>query len=188
MALSIEFGHIYTDESPGEEHVVGAGMARGLLESLGGPADVVVLVDNYNPEIHTLSIEDYLRYLNDQSGVVPDAVAYESDMVGPALDLMKTMPDGRIRRSYERYLEVHEKLPCSLLTTAWYLVRLGQLRPRVPIDGLRPADELINILPARFDDVERKVMENIAAYRPELISQIRHMSIADTHIPVREYF
>ncbi len=189
---SVEYAHIYTDEAFGDEQHQGTILARDVILTLQ-PHTVtkVILIDNYNPAMHTLQVSHYLNQLA-QAGLAPDGYVFEADMVPHADTMLNHVVDRRLRRSYERYIELKNHFPCSLLAATWYFMRLGiivadsrALGPQA-IKLLRPADILINILPERFEALERTVDKLIAGSdRPETLKQIRRIFFPDVNVSTR---
>jgi hypothetical protein len=169
MRYSIEFGHIYTDESFNHEHELSVEAVLAHRRSLGSDhsASSVVLVDDYNATEHLLDIPAYLDQLS-AIGVAPDFYCYESALVGFTDELMGQIQDKRIKSSYQRYVATKGKVPCSFLTAVWYLVRLGVLAPREAIQSyggrdFQSADQLVNVLPERYRPVEHKAAKLLNA-------------------------
>lgn len=166
LVYSVEFFHIYTDETIGDTHRASLNYLREAKKAWGVEQDLIVLIDNYNPENHILSGEDVLLYL-EAEGFVPDYFAFEGDMVANAQTLLDSLTSKKLKRSYDKYISSRNKYPCSLLTASWYLTRLG----RLPNDSViksptekdyRVAQKLINILPLDYRDVEMRALELIA--------------------------
>lgn len=167
LVYSVEFFHIYTDETIGDTHKASLNYLREARKAWGVEQDLIVLIDNYNPENHILSGEDVLLYLGEE-GFVPDYFAFEGDMVANAQILLDSVTSKKLKKNYSRYIEAHNKYPCSLLTASWYLTRLGKLPYE---DNLikspegkqyRAAQRLINILPLDYKSVELRALELIA--------------------------
>lgn len=165
---NLEYAHIYTDESFGQEHMIATKVALHYVAA-SDKANIVtsVLIDNYNPDQHTLDVGHFMSQLGG-AGLAPDMYAYEADMVDYVEPMLAMMTSSRLRRSYARYIELKNHVPCSFLAAIWYLMRLGVFTPgrhMMTILGqdYRSADELVNVLPHRFLAVEKKVMEIIAA-------------------------
>ena len=163
---SIEFFHIYTDEKIGDVHTASLDYLKGLQKSWGDlSSSLIVLIDDYNPTKHTLSKKDVIDYLTQES-MIPHFWAMESAMVPSANILLEEITDKKLQNSYRSYIAKNKKYPCSLLTAAWYLTRLGQLDDNGVINGLSediyiPADRLINILPSSCKQVEKRTRKLI---------------------------
>lgn len=166
---SIEYSHIYTDETFSQEHRSSVlALKQHLPKFVDKVVDKVVFIDNYNTTKHILDIEGFLNIIKEE-GVAHDYFVFEADMVPYKNQLLDAIEDRKIKREYERYIDTHGKLPCSFLTAAWYLIRLGYFQP---IEGIiygknskqfKPAHKIINILPERFQAVELKTRKLIAA-------------------------
>ena len=160
---NIEFFHIYTDEAIGNEHTASIPHLR-RMQRQAPEASTIILVDNYNPKRHTLTIDEILHFL-EQQAVAPDFYAYEADMVAAGRQLLASVTKPHLQRSYQKYIDTHSKLPCSLLAAAWYLVRLGVLKaPIYAAESAKdfvPAQKLVNILPEHYRGVERRAAELI---------------------------
>lgn len=166
---SIEYSHIYTDESFNDEHRRGIAELKEQLPKLKDKiVDKVVFIDNYNSTNHILDIEGFLSSVREE-GVAHDYYVFEADMVSYADQLFSVITDRRVRKSYESYIERHNKLPCSFLTTIWYFIRLGYFEPNAGIiygkdvASFVPAKHIINVLPERFCDVEVRTLKLITA-------------------------
>ncbi|MCA9324570.1 hypothetical protein KDA23_00675 [Candidatus Saccharibacteria bacterium] len=154
---NVEYFHIYTDEKIETRHVEGLESLRALHQAWSFDYDKILLIDNYNPTLHTLSAQQVLEYLASK-GMSPDFWAYEGDLVENAKLLLEQMNESKLKRSYLKYIDAHNKYPCSLLTAAWYLTRLGKLDTSV-IRSVSdtvyvPADRLFNLLPEDYKPVE----------------------------------
>jgi len=90
------------------------------------------------------------------------------------------------RRSITRWSEKHGgKLPCSLMTAAWYLTRLGvfPMPPDRLNDALAPAaSNLLNVLPDIYQDNEREVLHLLDEVDPRLRTRITQWD-TDTERP-----
>ncbi len=181
LVYSIEFFHIYTDETINDTHKASLNYLKEARKAWGVEQDLIVLIDDYNPENHILSDEDVLLYLESE-GIAPDYFAFEGDMVPNAQKLLDSVTSKRLKKSYLRYIESRKKYPCSLLTASWYLTRLGKL----PYSGgiikspaekeYREAQKLINILPLDYKDVEHRALELVANSEwPEAVSNIQDL-------------
>jgi hypothetical protein len=164
---SIEFFHIYSDEVIGVRHtrsIEYLEVAQKLCEST---YDLVILIDNYNPKEETLALDTVLDYLGSKN-VSPQYYAYEKDLVANAQTLLEGITDHKLKKDYTRYVAKHEKYPCSLLTAAWYLTRLGALEKDDIIHAVPGNDvpyqastHLFNILPEAYTAIEQKALKII---------------------------
>lgn len=162
---SIEFFHIYTDETINDSHKASLNYLNAAREAWNVDADLVILIDNYNPTSHTLSVDGVFDYLA-ESGYPSLFYAYEADMVSAAQALLDSLTSAKLRKKYLNYINGHGKYPCSLLTAAWYLTRLGvfsqdTIKARNMDTEIRPADRLLSVLPKDYREVEMKALKLI---------------------------
>ncbi len=161
--FNLEFAHIYTDEKISPNHLASADM---VMEITSASPDInyvsSILIDNYNAHDDGFDIQKYLGKLEDH-GVKPDFYALESDLIPAAEDLLASITKPKILRMHRSYIERKGKYPCSLLTAAWYLIRLGAIDHtgiiKVNNTSLKPSDiksdRLINVLPTTFQEIEK---------------------------------
>lgn len=164
---SIEFFHIYTDEQIGPEHNASIEYLREASTAWKVDHNLIVMIDNYNPTTHILSADMVFEHLQN-NGVMPSFWAFEGDMPQNAKTLLESLPNNKLRRSYEKYIDKNGKYPCSLLTASWYLTRLGvfdtePIRSTEQGRSYEAADRLINILPLGYKEVELRAKKIIAA-------------------------
>jgi len=167
---SIEFAHIYTNESFSQEHIKAVEILREKeLELKDKRLSYVklVMIDNYNPSDHILNIDNFFQDLKKVGGN-SDAFIFEADLVQYkdfALDLMSK----RHENSYRKYIKENGKIPCSFLIYVWYMIRLGIIEIKVgsqihllnkDLNTIK-GEKIINILPERYKSVEKKAMEAI---------------------------
>lgn len=167
LEYSVEFFHIYTDEIINGRHTMGLEYLKAIEATWSLNYKRIILVDNYNPDYHTLSAEDVLKYLEKQK-MLPDYWAYEKDLVNNAQLFLESVSNRKLRNSYLRYVEKTNKYPCSLLTAAWYLTRLGYLEAGDIIkstNSVNPdykvVDRLFNLLPQDYKNIEERAKELI---------------------------
>ena len=161
----VEFFHIYTDEKIGPTHEASLYYLQEAKRAWSFNHKLILLIDDYNPKDHVLSPEEVLSYLGEH-GALPDFWAREGDMVDNAKLLLNSLTSNKLRKNYTRYVEQHNKYPCSLLTAAWYLTRLGALPNNSLIkstseDEYIPSTRLINILAQDYKPVELRALELI---------------------------
>lgn len=158
---SIEYFHIYTDEAVGREHLEGLDHLHRLIgERQLGRAEyrLCVLVDDYSRPDKQF---DYVKLLQglEKRGSRPDYLTREHELTPAADEVLGMVADTRRRRGLLRYID-RKGYPCSLLTAAWHLARLGRLR-YIPSSITAHAERLINILPERFrvyEDEARRII------------------------------
>ena len=156
---NVEYFHIYTDEHIETRHTEGLESLRAIEKSWSFAYDRIILIDNYNPLEHVTTAKDVIAYLEEQ-GMAPDFWANEGDMVPNAQRFLDSLADSKLKRSYQKYIAMHGKYPCSLLTATWYLTRLGHFDMSV-IQSLSeetytPAKRLFNLLPQDYEPVEQR--------------------------------
>lgn len=168
--VSIEFAHVYGDETFGPEHRAGLLETRHLRQSpdyAGLTSSLVVLIDDYNPGTVSLDLGRFVGTLS-RHGAAPDHVVFESSLVETATFLLECV-EGREGRGLRRYIESRRRIPCALLLAAWHLVRLGTLPLPMEAGKTRAVftdrplvgNESLTILPARFASVEQRALEII---------------------------
>jgi hypothetical protein len=162
---NVEFFHIYTDETINEEHLKSVEYLKAVQTAWGIEPSLIILIDDYNSTEEKLSSKEIIKYLENQ-GTKPTHYAFESKLVNNAKILLEAIEDPKTKKNYERYIAKRGKLPCSLLTAAWYLTRLGALPHKKVIKSLgrqnyKIADRLINILPRDYKPIELKAYELI---------------------------
>lgn len=167
IEYSIEYSHIYTNETFSKEHTKSiANLVRYLPDLKKNQYQICVLIDDYNPSEDLLDINKFFNSLK-QLQATPDYFAYESKMGEYKDEMLKAIKNNKVRKQYERYISEKNKLPCSFMTGIWYLIRLGVFDPKKSIEekaeSFTPSQRLINILPERFRAVEAKTLELIGA-------------------------
>lgn len=165
--VSVELLHIYGDEQIGEEHTSDISRYLEMCLVLPESHSVVVLIDDYNtplnPRLPELAISLLVSH-----GVGVAHVAMESALVPNAEHLVSTLTSRRLRESHVKYREHKGVWPCSLLTAAWYLTRLGRLPASgifLPVDHQvwSPAAKVVNILPEGYRAVEKRAAQIMRA-------------------------
>lgn len=161
VSHNVEYFHIYTDEKINGRHIKGLEYLLELEKTWDFSFTNIVLIDNYNPTKATITAAEILRYLKKQ-GVAPDYWAFEKDMVKDANILLDQITNNRLKRNYLRYIEQHNKYPCSLLTAVWYLKRLGyieignSIRQYSAKKPYEPTSYLLNVLPHDYSQTEAR--------------------------------
>ena len=196
--MSIEFAHVYSDQSFMREHAVGVSRTVEEIGSLRAErltSSLTVLIDDYNPQEFLLDVSDFLSDIQ-LSGVVPNYVLFESELQPMAIALLDRL-QGRVAKSLARYVESRGHVPCSLFVAAWHLLRLGVAdlgtppmyalaevsrngseppSPHHPFAGRRS----LTILPTRFRDVEARALEIIrASPYARLSTRVGHIFFED---------
>jgi hypothetical protein len=165
---SIEFFHIYMDETIGPQHTASIDYLRKVQEAWSNH-ELTILLDDYNAKEKNITPDEILEFL-DSRGVKPDFWAYESELVANSNILLDKITKPKLKDQYLRYISQRHKYPCSLLAASWYLTRLGKLDHegvlRSPnggnLNNFVPAGRLINILPLSFKPVEERILNLIA--------------------------
>jgi hypothetical protein len=177
---SIEFFHIYTDEKISARHTASVEYFKELQKSWSFPYEPIILIDNYNPKQHTLKKDDVIDYMKDQK-IDLNFWAYEKDMIANAELLLSSLKSNKLLKGYRKYIGNTKKYPCSLLTAAWYLTRLGYIDSSNLIKSIKqeveykPASRLFNILPNEYKIIEAKAKELINnSYHSEAVDKIQN--------------
>lgn len=162
---SIEYFHIYTDEIISDYHARSLQYLAEAQKAWQFDLNLIVLIDNYNPQVHTLTKDNVLEYLKGHN-MTPDYIAFEGDLLINAKLLLESLTSPKLRSEYDKYIQRNNKYPCSLLTATFYLTRLGRLDYKDCIKGVFdaefiPANKLINILPATYQPVEARAFQII---------------------------
>jgi len=166
---SVELMHIYADQTYSAEQTTGAVLANQLVRELGSEEfTTCILIDNYNPEVSSLDIGDFLTTAEEHAGKI-DYWAFEAAMAPYERALMGMVRVPSVYKRYRGYIDKRGKLPCSFLTAVWYLLRLGILIPDTGTIKSRyaasftPASRLVNVLPSRFEKTEQHALELISS-------------------------
>lgn len=155
------------------------------------------MIDDYNPLSITLNEQELLSELTKQGATV-DFVAYESQFVGIAEQLIRELPfeqKHRVRFStrdtiiwrqagqtigLKNYSATTPKYTCAILSAAWTLCRLGAFPfPAKSIStqtNKTPyAEKIITFLPKKYQATEEKMKQIIAATRfQSLLPRVEH--------------
>ena len=166
LKYNVEFFHIYADEEISPVHTKSIDYLKSAAKAWDVDATLSILIDDYNSKAINVVPESVYEYLKNE-GMAPHFWAYESDMIGYVHSFLESMTDKHTLKGYKTYISQHNKFPCSLLTTVWYLVRLGVFEPSIihSFDGVsakyQTPDRLISILPEQFRTIEEKVVKNL---------------------------
>lgn len=170
---SIEFCHIYLNETFSTEHELSISVVKELIQKfdLETTYSLNVLVDDYNATEQLLDLEDFKKRLKDE-GTKPDYLASEARLAHYANVLLDQMRNGKLKKSYERYIFDKGFVPCSFMIAIWYLLRLGLIEQEQDFlvyekNGGHSKSfigkKLISVLPERFRGVEDKASAIIKA-------------------------
>ncbi|MFH0854797.1 MAG: hypothetical protein V1891_04905 [bacterium] len=165
---NIEYAHIYSDCLFGYEQRESIKVLKKLiieLERSHKSYSLSILIDEYNPSIHRLKIDDFIKLL-DKLGALPNFIEFESNLTKEKDILLEKMRS-KTKNEYHKYIASHNKLPCSFLVAIWYLRRLGifeninialkNLNNNAPFIGKR----IITILPEKYRAIEKKTLQII---------------------------
>lgn len=181
--VSIEFSHLYADQSVGhaQRHALGLMRSerRALLEQ-GKRVAAVILLDDIHVSRNCMTVDDVtacMRTLGEQV----DTVVPESALRVAAKRFITTVPKERLvyepfRRAAKRILFAQTAIgrvalgaiterpfepTCALLVATWHLARLG----RFAVPGVPSAERVISIIEERYRVVEHKALELISLSR-----------------------
>lgn len=168
----IEYSHIYTNQSFGDEQMKGINELKNLekrLQGKGFSTSRLILVDDYSPAISfdRFDFNTFLAHLK-TSNALPDTIVMESEIAKYCKITLDLIDDKRIKHQLERYVESRKKFPCSLFIAAWYLLRLGafgQESIKVAYGNSEKifSDRIITILPDSFQTPENNAFEIVRA-------------------------
>ena len=167
-SYSVEFFHIYSDETINEGHSASIEYVKLLKKAWPHELNLAIMIDNYNADSIVTTEGEILTYLESQE-VLPSFWAFEADLIQNAETLIEHITSPKLKKEYRKYVDNRNKYPCSLLAAAWYLTRLGRLGHNGVIrssDGgfveeYIPADRLINFLPESYKSVEERIIHLI---------------------------
>jgi len=178
---TIEYSHIYMDEVFVEKHRKSIPLLHQIerkLEQKGLSYSRTIMIDDYNPVKHELNLESFFSKLRKEEAF-PQTILMESEMVYWVNDLL-AKANGRIKKSYIRYVKQKGHYPCSLLLTISHLVKLGYYEH--PFGGssyLSRApygNRTIVILPEEYANVERQGIKLLhSADLDEYIKKIEYI-------------
>ena len=181
--ISVEFSHIYSDEIPGQEHIMGIQYAQEELVRFktGGKRVLsLVLLDDIHIKGRSRSADE-IKAEMEQFGAEVDVIVRESEMLSGVLIFLRNLRRSQIKiESFDRdkrhvvFLDVGvERVSlgsikdgtftptCALLASVWHVARLGEIKIR----GIPSASNTLTILQERYHDVERKALAIIKASR-----------------------
>ena len=165
---SIEFAHIYLNQSIGKEHERSVRLFHKLANELHKKEEdfsSLVLVDDYNATERILDVQELVNFFQEK-GARPDFVAYESKLTTAAQKVLD-MSHGSEKKLAHSFYATNGKLPCSLFIATWYLIRLGKIEVEEDFidwdlslrSEFETAEKLINILPDYYKGVEKRAMK-----------------------------
>jgi hypothetical protein len=173
-AVTIEFGHIYTDETFTESHaktLQAGSIMSSLMQDKGYEVSRILFVDNYNPESSTdFCLQDYLEFASDQAAFF-DFVVYESDMQQIAQSLIEYFKaeslavsenDQKLKLgSGSMLLTKPNKYACSLLDASFALLRMQTFNASA-----------LNVLDAHYKPQQRNVRAILAQINNALAEKL----------------
>lgn len=138
-SVTIEAGHIYADQIPGQEQQESFTVAHRICERLSAEGVTmrrIVFVDDYNVEKNGFSVEGYLKFASEY-GFAPEHVFWESKMAENAAVLIgKLTENGHVVSGEDQeLLTVKQSIKlrhsdgcftCSVLDAAFHLERFRQ--------------------------------------------------------------
>lgn len=180
---SIEFAHIYINETHSREHFDAAWIAKQKAKELdkkGCSYSLNILIDDYNPSESILDVSNFINKI--QENVEVDHVASEAALVMWTKLLLEEISKSRIRKSNLHYINRNHKVPCSFLVAVWNLIRLNELTNEIDVSIYKDSakslvgERIINILPSRYEEVEKRALDIIEHTRyKECINRIEHI-------------
>ena len=132
--VCVEAGHIYVDESPNGQHCtslkIGAIFADAISKVIPSVTKML-FVDDYNPEVSTLDLPEYLKTAA-ELGFAPDLIVREASLVEEAHRLVEKLgtnnatcvsSDGHThtRQQNIRLRYVNDRLSCCALDATLYV-------------------------------------------------------------------
>ncbi len=157
---SIEYAHIYTNESSDMEHDAYINILRESTKDQQREAiSLVVMVDDYSFPDSSFDYDGFFRWLCDED-IHPDITIRESQLIPHCDTVIRLIEDTKLQSQIQNYIVSSKKYPCSLFIATWYLIRLWQI-PSMLLDTEHRAEHLINILPESFRPFEERGFEII---------------------------
>lgn len=157
---SIEYSHIYTNESPDKEHDTYIGILRDIIEDIPSPEiSLVVMVDDYSFPDPSFDYDRFFGWLREEN-VHPNITIRESQLIPYCDSVITLIQNERLQKQIRDYIISSKKYPCSLFIATWYLIRLWII-PSILLPTDETAENLINILPESFRPFEEKGFEII---------------------------
>ena len=152
---SIEYCHIYSNQSVGQEHAESLDYLAEMLARLkqtGKTYSLCVMLDNYTFPDRIFDKDKFLNFLK-QKEATPDIFINEGDLIEAADEVVSLVSPKRAN-SLKKYIQ-EKKYPCSLFIATWYLARGGYLK-NAPAEIKKHSARLINILHERFKPFEEE--------------------------------
>lgn len=157
---SVEYAHIYTNESSSKEHDICIEILREVTGNIqNGEVSLVVMVDDYSFPDPSFDYGVFFWWLLEED-VHPNVTIRESQLIPHCDTVIKLIQNEKLQLQIRDYIVSSRKYPCSLFIATWYLIRLWQI-PSILIPTTETAENLINILPESFRPFEEKGFEII---------------------------
>lgn len=161
--LSIEYAHIYTNNSIGKEHELSLDIlskVKSEANSKNQSFSLVILVDDYSFPDPTFNYDEFSSWLSEKE-LKPDLIFRESQLIPVCDEVLKHVKNVKLYNQMIDYIKT-KKYPCSLFIAAWYLLRLGYLKYPT-FDESLISKNIISILPESFKPFEDKGLEIMAS-------------------------
>ena len=188
--VSVEFCHIYQDQSFGEEQQRSISLLKDVLQELERKQKTYVtsvLVDDFHVEKEKWELTLLLENMKSHH-IMPDMIAMESQFTTVAEGIISLIPEKYKRREYFRKEKKHVMFfcdeyhkfalkdsyeqedvhKCVILSCAWLLCKLGHYA--FPANSITYRDascvqshEVISILDKKYEKVERQVLHLLSA-------------------------
>lgn len=169
QAICVEAAHIYTNETPGDDHFFGAQIGVRIFGAISGNGARVVkmlFVDDYHPESEAalLNLPAYTDELG-RIGFAPDTVISESGLAEAALQLLGLLNGQTVRRDGKICLAkpnlvlvaADGTLSCNLLDAALYLEKFKNF------------DFSITVLPETYKVQQKNVRKLLKVFGHETV-------------------
>lgn len=167
--VCVEAAHIYTNETPSDEHFFCAQIGARVVKALSGNGANIVkmlFVDDYHPdpEEDILNLHAYVSKL-EQAGFAPDTVITESSLTDSALCLLKSLNGQTVQRGGKICLDKPNltliaedgTLSCNLLDAALYMEKFKNF------------DFSITVLPETYKAQQKNVRKLLKVFGHETV-------------------
>jgi hypothetical protein len=156
--FSIEFGHFYADTKPHKKHNK---ILKEIISNIDN-YEINIFIDNYNVDKNNQifhSIEDIKNFYLIE-GIIVNNIHFENDMSKNAKIILENL--GRFNNKKDKiyYKDIllydfkKNKYSCSLLSSVYYLIRLGIIEDI----NYKKSKQIINILDEKYKNVEEKTL------------------------------
>ena len=157
---SVEYAHIYTNESSGKEHNACIKILWDITRNISrDDISLVVMIDDYSFPDPSFDYDEFFLWLLNEE-VYPDINIRESQLIPYCDTVLKIIQNEKLQSQIRNYIISSKKYPCSLFIATWYLIRLGVISS-ILISEKEVWESLINILPESFRPFEEKGFEII---------------------------